>query len=237
MAIGFDDAPCVFVYAAIASCKLDVDEDGSSFLQSLGAPHVDSFNFMLNGGLNKAVETLLPVEFTLPSNERVFLSIQVALLIDLLLNESYLICICTEGERETVEEINILGRPDWDSDSDFPVISRQDVRLHQPIVPKGTIGTKSLRILPTECRQRGATYKGRLVGHIVCSVGDKPYKPLEKEFGEIPIMVKCHELILSAPPTIAKSVTIRSDRLRLLPLKVPEPIRSALQNFASSRFT
>nr|CAD7596147.1 unnamed protein product [Timema genevievae] len=84
----------------------------------------------------------------------------------------------------------------------------EDVRLHQPIVPKGTIGTKSLRILPTECRQRGATYKGRLVGHIVCSVGDKPYKPLEKEFGEIPIMVKsdrCHLANLSPKELIAKS--------------------------------
>nr|CAD7405467.1 unnamed protein product [Timema poppensis] len=90
----------------------------------------------------------------------------------------------------------------------FDSVLVQDVRLHQPIVPKGTIGTKSLRILPTECRQRGATYKGRLVGHIVCSVGGKPYKPLEKEFGEIPIMVKsdrCHLANLSPKELITKS--------------------------------
>ena len=38
-------------------------------LSSLGAPHVNSFNFMLDEGLRIACEDLKPVEFAIPGSE------------------------------------------------------------------------------------------------------------------------------------------------------------------------
>lgn len=36
-------------------------------LESLGSPHVESFNFMLEEGLRMAVDDVLPVEFAIPA--------------------------------------------------------------------------------------------------------------------------------------------------------------------------
>ncbi|RZC39794.1 DNA-directed RNA polymerase I subunit RPA2, partial [Asbolus verrucosus] len=46
----------------------------NEILQQLGLPHVSSFNYMINEGLDKAVEDLNPVEFVL-NNDRIKLSI------------------------------------------------------------------------------------------------------------------------------------------------------------------
>lgn len=47
------------------------------FLQNLGIPHIDSFNFIVDEGLNLAVTDLLPVEFDTKGNYRVKLIIVV----------------------------------------------------------------------------------------------------------------------------------------------------------------
>ncbi|XP_063243979.1 DNA-directed RNA polymerase I subunit RPA2 [Bacillus rossius redtenbacheri] len=118
----------------------------NKFLQSLGKPHIESFNFFLDVGLKRAVENLLPVEFLLPNGDRVSL-------------------VLTTAE------------------------------LQYPRVPKGTIGARSLRIFPSECRQRAATYKAAFVAKIACSLNGSPFHVLERELGQVPVMVKsrrCH---------------------------------------------
>ncbi|XP_076280843.1 RNA polymerase I subunit Rpl135 [Lasioglossum baleicum] len=70
-----------------------------------------------------------------------------------------------------------------------------DVTVHQPSVPVGTIGVKNHRIYPTECRQRGCTYKGKMTVKLGWSINGKIQEALERDLGEIPIMVKsnrCH---------------------------------------------
>ncbi|KAK5641755.1 hypothetical protein RI129_010302 [Pyrocoelia pectoralis] len=115
-------------------------------LQQLGAPHVSSFNYMVNKGLNDAVSELFPVEFTIPSGERISLRIE-------------------------------------------------DVSLNHPTVPLGVVGVKTQQIFPAECRQRNATYSGKLNGKVSWSVNDGPRLYINQDFGNIPIMVKsnrCH---------------------------------------------
>lgn len=102
---------------------------------------MSSFDFMVNVGLDKAVDNLIPVEFDLPNQDR--------------------ICLSIEG-----------------------------VSIDRPCVPAGTVGVRDPRIFPTECRQRAATYKGRLVAHIGWKLNGNEQKSFSKDLGEIPIMVK-----------------------------------------------
>lgn len=48
------------------------------YLQCLGSPHIDSFNYMLQDGLKAAIADLVPAEFELPSGERVKITIDEA---------------------------------------------------------------------------------------------------------------------------------------------------------------
>lgn len=110
------------------------------FLQSLGAPHIDSFNYMIKGGLKTAVEDLVPVEFQLTNGDR--------------------IKICIE-----------------------------DALFTKPSVPLDMVGVRSLKVLPTECRQRAATYKADFKVRLSLTVNEKVVT-IDRSVGCIPIMVK-----------------------------------------------
>lgn len=59
-----------------------------------------------------------------------------------------------------------------------------------PQVPTGTILVKERRIFPSECRQRAATYRGRLTVEVRWFVNGVEKQSFAKDLGEIPIMVK-----------------------------------------------
>lgn len=65
-----------------------------------------------------------------------------------------------------------------------------DVCIYQPTVPTGAIGVKNYKIYPTECRQRGGTYKGKITIKLGWSINGVQQETLEKDLGEVPIMVK-----------------------------------------------
>ena len=46
-------------------------------LQSLGAPHVESFNYVIREGLDKAVQDILAVEFNLQNDDRICMKFEV----------------------------------------------------------------------------------------------------------------------------------------------------------------
>lgn len=110
-------------------------------MQTLGVPHIDSFNYMLEDGLFQVIKNSTPVYLTLPNNDKVVL---------------------------------------W----------LDDVQIYKPAVPTGTLGVKISKIYPSECRQRGSTYKGKITVRIGWSINGKEQEPLEKNLGEIPIMIK-----------------------------------------------
>ncbi|XP_068081790.1 DNA-directed RNA polymerase I subunit RPA2 isoform X2 [Anabrus simplex] len=83
----------------------------------------------------------------------------------------------------------------------------EDACLLPSSVPSGTIGVKNKKIYPSECRQRGGSYKGRFVAQVSWSVNGSKPAFVEKDFGEIPIMVKsnrCHLEKLSPQELIRK---------------------------------
>ncbi|CAH0721281.1 unnamed protein product, partial [Brenthis ino] len=48
------------------------------YLQCLGTPHIDSFNYMIQDGLKAAIADLIPAEFEMPSGEKVKITIDEA---------------------------------------------------------------------------------------------------------------------------------------------------------------
>lgn len=73
---------------------------------------------------------------------------------------------------------------------DKVVLWLDDVHIYKPTVPSNTIGVKTHKIYPTECRQRGTTYKGKIIARLGWSINGKEQEALDKDLGEIPIMVK-----------------------------------------------
>ncbi|KAF6208467.1 hypothetical protein GE061_016923, partial [Apolygus lucorum] len=122
-----------------------IPEDQNELLASLGKPHIDSFNWMLDEGLDLAVADLRPVEGVV-------------------------------------------------NDSTFKIwISSAEVK--SSAVPPGFMGVRTPEIWPTECRQRAATYGGRLTVQVEWEVDGVRKVGLQKDLGNIPIMVKsdiCH---------------------------------------------
>lgn len=66
----------------------------------------------------------------------------------------------------------------------------EHVSIQHPTVPSGTIGVKNHKIYPTECRQRAATYKGKMTAKIGWTINGKKQESLERSLGEVPIMIK-----------------------------------------------
>ncbi|KRT81952.1 hypothetical protein AMK59_5806, partial [Oryctes borbonicus] len=106
-------------------------------LAELGRPHIDSFNYMVDTGLDDAVANLYPVEFELPTKDKVSLSID-------------------------------------------------DITLGYPAAPLGAVGIKHQNIYPTECKQRGVTYRGRLCIRVSWSINGKPQVAFDKDLGDVP---------------------------------------------------
>lgn len=107
----------------------------------LGQPHVDSFDHFIDVGLEESVRNLSPIEFVLPNEDRVSISI----------------AHCSLGA---------------------------------PQVPVTVVGTTSRCVYPLECRQRKISYRGKCVVQIKWSVNGIPFPPVEKEMGDMPIMLK-----------------------------------------------
>ncbi|XP_018361298.1 PREDICTED: DNA-directed RNA polymerase I subunit RPA2 isoform X2 [Trachymyrmex cornetzi] len=120
----------------------------NELLQSLGVPHIDSFNYMLEDGLFYSLKDCTPVYLTLTNGDKVVL---------------------------------------W----------MDDVHIYKPTIPSSTIGVKTCKIYPTECRQRGSTYKGKIIARLGWSVNGKEQELLEKDLGEVPIMVKSNRCNLN----------------------------------------
>ncbi|KAJ1765416.1 hypothetical protein LPJ74_006360, partial [Coemansia sp. RSA 1843] len=64
------------------------------------------------------------------------------------------------------------------------------LRLDHPSVSARETKSKSRLMYPTECRQRAVTYRGRLSGTLHYKVNDNPEITEERNFGQLPVMVR-----------------------------------------------
>lgn len=68
-------------------------------------------------------------------------------------------------------------------------ISIDDALFTKPTVPLEMVGVRSLKVLPTECRQRAATYKADFKVRLTLTINDKVVT-VDRSVGCIPIMVR-----------------------------------------------
>ncbi|RDA88686.1 hypothetical protein CP532_4075 [Ophiocordyceps camponoti-leonardi (nom. inval.)] len=89
-----------------------------------------------------------------------------------------------------------------DGDSNMPLAERnelsiriKDVALQKPLLPPSNKLARNREILPSECRQRHATYRGRLSVTFVYEINHGDAVEFVRDLGQLPIMVKsnrCH---------------------------------------------
>ncbi|CAH2059095.1 unnamed protein product, partial [Iphiclides podalirius] len=78
-------------------------------------------------------------------------------------------------------------------------ITIDEAAFGKPCVPMDVVGVKNQTILPTECRQRAATYKGEFKIRMTFTVNHKAIT-IDRSLGNLPIMLKskkCHLADLS----------------------------------------
>ena len=74
-------------------------------------------------------------------------------------------------------------------------IRYKSVTLHKPQLPRTNKWARNRNIFPAECRERHATYRGRLSAIIQYRVNNGSSIEMVREFGQLPIMIKssrCH---------------------------------------------
>ena len=68
-------------------------------------------------------------------------------------------------------------------------ITIDDAGFAKPSVPMEAVGVKNQTVLPTECRQRAATYKGDFKIRMTLTIDDQSVT-VDRSLGSLPIMVK-----------------------------------------------
>lgn len=74
--------------------------------------------------------------------------------------------------------------------------NRLSVRLREIFVEKAQIpasnkfSTRNREIFPAECRERHATYRGKMRVRLEFRVNDEPWKETVRDLGQLPIMLK-----------------------------------------------
>ena len=68
--------------------------------------------------------------------------------------------------------------------------SLQDASIGHPTIPETNVYSRSVKIFPAECRERGATYKAKMSVTISWKVEGRSAGSLDKVVGHVPIMIK-----------------------------------------------
>ncbi|GAB0087074.1 DNA-directed RNA polymerase [Sergentomyia squamirostris] len=118
-----------------------IKTEQNEILKILGSPHVDSFDYMIEEGLAECVKSLVPIEFELPTQQRVSLRVE-------------------------------------------------NFTIANPTVPANVTDVRTRKVYPVECRQRSVSYKGPCNIRIGWSVNGMPKPSIDKDVGEVPIMLK-----------------------------------------------
>ncbi|PHH69222.1 hypothetical protein CDD80_6935 [Ophiocordyceps camponoti-rufipedis] len=74
-------------------------------------------------------------------------------------------------------------------------IRYKSVTLQKPMLPAVNNSARNREILPSECRERNVTYRGRLTATFEYSINDDDPVEFSRELGQLPIMIKsnlCH---------------------------------------------
>lgn len=95
--------------------------------------------------------------------------------------------MCGDGLKLAVESLLPVEFETHNADKIKIII--EDAKFSKPAVPLEVVGVKNQKVLPTECRQRAATYKGDFkIRMTVFWNGNKT--TVDRSVGNLPIMVR-----------------------------------------------
>lgn len=66
----------------------------------------------------------------------------------------------------------------------------QEAKIGYPTLPETNVYGSTVKIFPSECRQKGTTYRAKLSLTLRWRVGNDLEKVVTKAVGQIPVMVK-----------------------------------------------
>lgn len=69
-------------------------------------------------------------------------------------------------------------------------LNLQEASIGYPTVPETNVYSKSVKIYPSECRQRAVTYKAKLSVTFKWLVDGQPVGGATRVLGQVPIMIK-----------------------------------------------
>ncbi|KAH8172068.1 RNA polymerase rpb2, domain 6 domain-containing protein [Sarocladium implicatum] len=118
--------------------------------------------------------------------------------------ESFNCLFRSDGKPGLIEHalIDIGTKTFLDGDDKIPTSDRnrldiriKEVHLYKPQLPPSNKLAKNREIYPAECRERHASYKGRMAATLEFSVNGGETKEFVRELGQVPVMLKsnrCH---------------------------------------------
>lgn len=174
-----------------------------SELAQLVAPHVASFDYMLDEGLNAAVETLATHELVLPvaTGPGATAAAKAAKARGSGVARSSSSASGGSGDSDSSSASGSSSDSDSDADamgggSSAPSSSAA-MRTLRMWVSEASVGrpirnddSAETRIFPSECRERGTTYEAPLIATLNFRLGDGTAHTLKRSLGNIPIMVR-----------------------------------------------
>jgi DNA-directed RNA polymerase I subunit RPA2 len=66
----------------------------------------------------------------------------------------------------------------------------EDVQVGRPMLPDRDQRSVNRLIYPSECRERGVTYQGKLMAKICWQVNEGPVNSETRMFGQLPVLVR-----------------------------------------------
>jgi len=81
--------------------------------------------------------------------------------------------------------------------------NRLDIRIKEIIVEKSVlpsankVSTRNRSVLPSECRERHVTYRGKMYARLECKINDGDPQEIIREIGKLPLMLMVSIILLA----------------------------------------
>ena len=116
--------------------------------------------------------------------------------------------IFLDGERESAQlQIQRLQNGELQEKKNRFYVRIREVFLKKAVLPQqNKVSTRNREIYPAECRERHATYRGKLSARVEYRLNNEEWQHTDRELGQLPIMLKtnrCH-LEKDAPAQLVK---------------------------------
>jgi DNA-directed RNA polymerase I subunit RPA2 len=110
---------------------------------------------------------------------------------------------------EAIKDIGIKTFVDGDPYADVDDRNRLQVRIQEVFLDRAVLpptnkhALKNRNILPAECRERHATYRGKLRARIEYRVNNGDWQELVRDLGYVPIMLRVSSAAAHHPPRLS----------------------------------